>query len=82
MLQEDDGFSNRLLSIKREEVHACKKDDSGRGNKGKKRKYFTKFVHAKITCLQHTERQIKRRKRQKKGKRQTNRKIDRQTEEK
>jgi hypothetical protein len=37
MLQEDDGFSNRLLSIKREEVHACKKDDSERGNKGKKR---------------------------------------------
>jgi hypothetical protein len=50
--------------------------------KEKKRKYFTKFVHAKITCLQHTERQIKRRKRQIKGKRQTNRKIDRQTEEK
>jgi hypothetical protein len=40
MLQEDDGFSNRLLSIKREEVHACKKDDSGRGNKGKKEKIF------------------------------------------
>ncbi len=63
-------------------MHACKKDDSERGNKGKKRKYFTKFVHAKITCLHHTERQTKRSKRQIKGKRQTDRKIDRQTEEK